>query len=55
MIDPTKLTDAERRAMAARADLVRQYFDEAHLISNELNLNPQGLPFVALMLLMLAK
>lgn len=53
MIDLDKLDNEERKAMAIRCKLIGQYFDEAHLIVNEISAPPQHLPFVALMLLIL--
>jgi hypothetical protein len=50
MIDKDKLTKADREALEKRAAAVRGYFDEAHLLADDLRLTADNVFIVAVML-----
>jgi hypothetical protein len=55
MIDKNKLSKEDRQKLEDRAALIRGYFDEAHLLADELKLTADSLFIVALMLAIIGK
>lgn len=55
MIDPSKLSKEDREKLEKRAGVIRGYFDEAHLLADELHLTRGDALNVALMLAIIGK
>jgi hypothetical protein len=55
LIDKGKLSKEDREKLEKRADVVRGYFDEAHLLADELHLTAGDVFSVALMLAIIGK
>jgi hypothetical protein len=52
MIDEKELSTADKKAMQDRAEAIQACFDEAHILSNTLNVGASVLPILALMIMM---
>lgn len=55
MIDKDKLSKEDREKLDKRADMICGYFDEAHLLADELHLTAGDIFSVALMLAIIGK
>lgn len=53
MIDKSKLSESDLKAMENHAVVVRGLFDEANLLAQELHIKPEALPLVTLLLFMM--